>query len=180
MLFDLARMAGHEQLHIAARQLVPLSAADHDLLKILAVHISDATLDQAAFFVNQSGRGTAHRNFAHIFPKSPQILPVAPDFSQRALRAGGANNQAHAVGHIQLADNGFQLFAVCGIVDFARNATAAGGVGHQHAIASGKRQIGRQRGALIATLFFQHLHKNDLAPFDNFLNFIFAIQRAPV
>ena len=173
-------MAGHQQFHITARQLVAIGPADHNLFKILAVNIADAPLDEAAFFVNQGGRGAANGNLAHIFPKPPQILPVAPDFGQRALRASGADNQTHAVRHIQLSDNGFQFFAICRIVNFAGDAAAARRVGHQHAIASGQRQIGGQRSAFIAALFFQHLHENDLAALDNFLNFVFAIKRAPV
>ena len=100
VLFNFSRMTGHQQFHITARQLVAIGPADHNLFKILAVNIADAPLDEAAFFVNQGGRGAANGNLAHIFPKPPQILPVAPDFGQRALRASGADNQTHAVRHI--------------------------------------------------------------------------------
>ena len=96
------------------------------------------------------------------------------------MRTGGADNQSHAVRHIQLADNGLKLFAVCAIADFARNAAATGGIGHQHAIASGQGQISGQRSAFIATLFFHHLHQNDLAALDDFLDFVFAVQSAGI
>ena len=105
-------------------------------------------------------------------------MPVAANFGQCALRAGGADNQAHALRHIELFDNFLQLFAVAAIIDFARNTAAARRVRHQHAIATGQRHISRQRRALIAALFFHHLHQNDLPTLNDFLNFIFAVQIA--
>ena len=68
----------------------------------------------------------------------------------------------------------FQTLAVVGVGDLARDAAAARRVGHQHAIAAGERQIGRQRRALVAALFLDHLHQNDLAALDDFLDLVVA------
>src|SRR6202023_3196059 len=48
----------------------------------------------------------------------------------------------------------------------------ARGVGHQHYITAVQRQISRQRGALVAALFLDHLHQHHLAAFYHLLNLI--------
>ena len=58
--------------------------------------------------------------------------------------------------------------------DLAADAAAAGGVGHQHGIAAGQRQIGRQRRALVAALFLDDLHQHHLAALDDFLDLVLA------
>jgi hypothetical protein len=54
--------------------------------------------------------------------------------------------------------------------DLARDPAATRGVGHQHRIAAGQRQICCQRRALVAALFLDHLHEKYLAALDDFLN----------
>src|SRR5207244_8417911 len=56
----------------------------------------------------------------------------------------------------------------------AADAAAAGGVGHQYAIAAGEREIGRERRALGAALFLDHLHQHDLPALDDLLNLVLA------
>ena len=50
------------------------------------------------------------------------------------------------------------------------------GVGHQHAIAARQRQIGCQRRALVAALFLDDLHQQDLTALDHVLDLVFAAQ----
>ena len=50
------------------------------------------------------------------------------------------------------------------------------GVGHQHAIAAGQRQIGGQRSALVAALFLDDLDKQHLAALDHVLDLVAAAQ----
>ena len=52
------------------------------------------------------------------------------------------------------------------------------GVGHQHRIAAGERQIGGQRRALVAALFLDDLHQQDLAALDDFLDLVLAARWA--
>lgn len=51
---------------------------------------------------------------------------------------------------------------------------AAGGIGHQHRIAAGQRQVGGQRGALVAAFFLDHLNQHHLATLDDFLDLVLA------
>src|SRR5476651_554612 len=50
------------------------------------------------------------------------------------------------------------------------------GVRHQHRIAAGEREIGRERRALGAALFLDHLHQHHLPALDDFLNFVLAAE----
>src|SRR5262249_31476860 len=54
---------------------------------------------------------------------------------------------------------------------------AVAGVGHQHAIAAGERQIGRQRSALVPALFLDDLDQQHLAALDHVLDLVAAAQR---
>src|SRR5690606_3087440 len=44
---------------------------------------------------------------------------------------------------------------------------------------AGERQIGRQRRALVAALFLDHLHQHDLPALDDFLDLVVAAKQAP-
>jgi hypothetical protein len=63
--------------------------------------------------------------------------------------------------------------------DLARDAAAPRRVRHEHGIAAGKRQIGGERGTLIAPLFLHHLHENDLAAADDLLDLVGPAATAP-
>src|SRR5439155_20015489 len=62
--------------------------------------------------------------------------------------------------------------AVLGAGDLAADAAAARGVGHQHRITAGEREIGRERRALGAALLLHHLHQHHLAALDHLLNLV--------
>src|SRR6185437_33579 len=59
----------------------------------------------------------------------------------------------------------------------ARNAAAARRVRHQHAIAARERDVSRERGALVATFFLDHLHQDDLAALDDLLDLVMLAAR---
>ena len=51
-----------------------------------------------------------------------------------------------------------------------------GGVGHKHAIAACEREIGGESRTLIAALFLDDLHEQDLTPVDDVLDLVAAAQ----
>src|SRR6476620_1510836 len=51
------------------------------------------------------------------------------------------------------------------------------GVRHQHAIAPGQAEVGRQCGALVAALFLDDLNQQHLATLDHVLDLVAAAQR---
>ena len=82
----------------------------------------------------------------------------------------GQNSEGAIVMLLYQIGEYLQTLAVGSICNFARYAAAFNAVWHQHAIASGQRQIGRQRCPLVAALFFDNLHNQNLSFFDDVLN----------
>ena len=170
--FDVFGMRRHDHLHEVLGDAVARLAFDQHFVDVFGIQIADRAFDQVALFVDLGRRNRAQRQFADLFPQALQIFVVAFDFRFGALRPGGADDQAGAIRHLHLVRYLFQFFAIHRIRDLAGNAAAACGVGHQHAIAAGERQIGGQGGALVAAFLFDDLHQHDLADFNDFLNFI--------
>ena len=56
----------------------------------------------------------------------------------------------------------------------ARNTAAPAGVRHEDAVSPGQGQISRQRGAFVAAFFLYNLNQENLAPFDDLLDLVFA------
>ena len=167
-------MAGNQHFHLRAGFLVGLFALDENLIDLACVEIADRSLDQIAFLMDQAWCLRFQRLCADLVPELRQIGVVARNFRLGALGPGGANNHGGAVLNVEPADNGFQPFAVGGVGDLAADPAAAGRVWHKNAIAAGKRKVGRQRGALVAALFLDDLHKHDLLSRNHFLNLVFA------
>jgi len=67
-----------------------------------------------------------------------------------------------------------EFLAVGCVGDLAADAAAPRGIGHQDTVATRQRQIGGERRALVAALFLDDLHQQDLADFDDFLNLVAA------
>src|SRR6185437_3078889 len=102
---------------------------------------------------------------------------VALDFGLGAAFAGGTQDDAHALRYLKVGDDFLEPLAVLRVGDFSRDATATRGVGHQHRIAAGKRQVGGDGGTLVAAFLLDHLHQQDLATLDDFLNLVLATGR---
>src|SRR4029079_8357421 len=103
-----------------------------------------------------------------------EIFEIALDLGLGAGGAGGAQDHAHAFRNLELLGDLAKLLAVVAAVDLAADAAAAGGVGHQHAGAAGEREIGRERRALGAALFLDHLYQHDLPALDDLLDLVLA------
>ena len=165
-------MARHQQPHELLGCLIGIAAVDQDLLDLLGIEIADGALDQAGFLVDQGRRARLQGQLADLVPRAHQIVEVALDLRLVALHPGGSHDDPHAVGDLQLAQDLAQLAPRGCVGDLARDAAAARGVGHQHAIPAGQRDIGRQRRTLVAALLLYHLDQQDLTPLDDFLNVV--------
>ena len=165
-------MARHEHAHEFLGVAVAGLAGDDDLLDVLGVEVADRALDERAFLVHQRRRARFEREIAHLLPDPQQVFEVALHLQLGARGAGGAQDHAHALRHVELLGDLAQLLAVVGAGDLAADAAAARGVGHQHAVAAGEREVGGQRRALGAALFLDDLHQHDLAALDHFLDLV--------
>ena len=172
VVVDELGMRGHQHAHEVLGVAEAFIAFHHHVLDILVVQVADDALDQVAFLMD-AGRGVGRqRLLADRVPQAQQIVIVAPDLDPGAVLAGGTDDQAHAFGQVQPLGGAFQALAVGGVGDLAGDAAAARGVGHQHAIAAGQRQIGGEGGALVAAFFLDDLHQDDLAALDHFLDLV--------
>ena len=168
------RMARHEHAHEFLGVLVAVLAGDDDLVDVLGVEVADRALGERAFLVDQRRRGRFQRQVADLLPDPQQVFEVALDLGLGAGGAGGAQDDAHALRNLELLGDLAKLLAVVGAGDLAADAAAARGVGHQHAIAAGEREIGRERRALGAALLLDHLHQHDLPALDDLLDLVLA------
>ncbi len=107
-----------------------------------------------------------------------QVVQVPLQLRRAAADAGGAGDDAHALGVVQLVHRLFELGAVLAL-DAARHATAARVVGHQHHVAAGQADEGGQRCALVAALFFFDLDDQLLAFLDHVVDAGLAGARRP-
>ena len=147
---------------------------DDDLLDVLVIEVADRALDQVAFLVDEARRLALQRQVADALPQAQQVLEVALDLLLGACRARRADDEPHALRHLELGRDRLQALAVLRVGDLARDAAAARGVGHQHRVAAGERQVGGERGALVAALLLDDLHQDDLAALDDLLDLVAA------
>ena len=100
---DPARARRHQHAHHLARGLVALVALDPDLVDVAAVEVADRALHQRALLVDRAGRDRPERQLADVVPQPQRVLVVALDLELAALLAGGADDQPHAFGDLELA-----------------------------------------------------------------------------
>ena len=175
--FHLFHMAGHQQLHKVARLAVARLAFHQNLINIAIINIANGPFDQVAILINQSRSLAFQRRLTNVIPKPRQIIKVALNFGLCALQPGGADDAAHGGWQVEFRHDRLQPLAIRHVGDFPANPAAMSRVGHQYAIASGERQIGGERRALIAALFLHYLNQQDLAAMNDILNFIATAQR---
>ena len=165
-------MARHEHAHEVLGFAIAVLARDQDVVDVLVVEVADGALDQRALLIDEGGGRRAQRQLAHALPHAHQVFVIPLDLGLGAGGARRAQDDAHSLGHLQLLGDFLQALAVGGVGDLARDAAAAPGIGHQDRIAAGEREIGGQGRALVAALFLDDLHQQDLPALDDFLDLV--------
>src|SRR3546814_644740 len=114
---------------------------------------------------------------AALVPRAGKIVEMELDLGLGALKARRADDAAHRPRQIEVGHDRLQALAVRAVGNLAADPAAVTGVGHQHAIAAGKREIGGERGALVAALFLHDLDEQHLAAANDVLDLVAATQR---
>ncbi|EGP07439.1 hypothetical protein CSIRO_3172 [Bradyrhizobiaceae bacterium SG-6C] len=174
ILFHRADIARHQHLHEIARLVEAGFTGHENFVDFLVVEIAQRTLDERAFLVNEGRRLRLERGVADGFPHPDKVFKVALDFRLGAGGACGAQDDPHALRHVEVLHHVLETVAVLRRGDLAADAAAAGGVRHQDGVTAGKREVGRQRSALVAAFFLDDLHQHHLAALDDFLNLVLA------
>ncbi len=172
-LHDLG-LSGHQHPHEVPSLAVGVLARHQDLIQVFVVEVADGALDQRALLVDQRRCGRRQRQLAHALPQAHEVLEVALDLGLGPRGAGRTQDHAHAVRHLQVLRHFLETLAVGRGGDLARDAAAPARVGHQHRVAPGERQVGRERRAFGAALLLDDLDQDDLAALDHLLDLVVA------
>ena len=159
---QLAQVLRHHLLHEIARVVVQLFAVDQDFADVVAQVVAQRADDQFGFLIDQE-RGRARlRRFVDRLPDLQQVIEVPLQFFGFAAHAGGADDQAHVVGQVEVIERFLEFGAIVAF-DAARNAAGARVVRHQHQIAAGEGDERGQGSALVAAFFLVDLDDDFLA-----------------
>ena len=156
---------GHELLGL----IVNVVGVDEDFADVGLEVVADRADHQAAFLVDQESAVLALRRAFDGAPQLQQVVEVPLQLFGAAADGGGARDQAHALGHVELIHVFAQLGAFVAF-DATRHAAAARIVGHQHQIAAGQRNEGGERCALVAAFVLFDLDDQFLAFAQGFLD----------
>ncbi len=162
-------LVGHHVVHELLRLVVDVVRVDQDLADVLREVVADRADDERAFLVDQE---RALAGFGRLIDRVPQlehVVQVPLQLGSGAPDAGGAGDQAHALGVVKLVEVLFQLFAVF-TLDAPADAAAARVVRHQHQVAARQADEGGQCRTLVAALFLFDLDQQFLAVGDGVLD----------
>ena len=159
---ELAQVVRHHLLHEFAGRLEDFLAVDQDFADIVAQVVAQGADDDVAFLVDQERRRALLGGALDDAPQLQQVVEVPLQFFAAAADAGGAHDQAHALGDVQ-GGHGITHQVAIFAFDAPRDAAGARVVGHQHQVATGQADEGGQRGALVAALFLFDLDDDFLA-----------------
>ena len=133
---------GHHHRHETDGLVVNVVGVDQDLADVGREIIADRADHQAGLKINQLGALDAVGGTLDGGPQFEQVIQVPLELIGSAPDAGGARDQAHALGVLQGVHHLFEFGAVIAL-DAARHTAAARVVGHQHQVAPGQ---GDKRG----------------------------------
>ena len=167
-------MARDQHFHLPPGFLVRILALDKDLVDLACIQIADRALDQIAFLMDQAWCLRFQRLGTDFIPQFGQIGIVAGDLGLGPLGTGRPHDDSHAILDIEAANDRLQPLPVGSVGDLAADTAAPRRVRHQHTIATGERQVGRQRRTLVAAFLLDDLHQHDLLAGYHFLDFVSA------
>ena len=153
---------GHHVAHKLLSLVVNVVGVDQDIADIAVEVIANGANDQAGFLVNEECTFGTLCGAVNGSPQLEQIVQIPLQFWRASANAGGAGNDGHPFGIVQLVHGFFQFSA---IVTFNASAhtTTAGVVGHEDHIATRQADEGGQCRTFVATLFFFDLYQELLA-----------------
>ena len=159
----------HDDLQKLLGPLEGLGLVDVDRVDVAGEDVADRADDHVAFFVDVHRAGGLLDAADDHFPQPQQIGEVAREFFLGAVGAGGADDEADALGRVELAEDVAEAAAVFVAFDLARDADAAEGR-HQHEVAAGDADVRGERRAFGADAFLDDLHEHFVAALEDVLN----------
>ena len=144
-------------------------AVDHDRGDARVEHVAQRAQEQVALGVELAG--SAHRVHAllHHLPKSGEVGRVAGKVGLRRGEAGGAKDEAEALGQVQRVEDPPHLLPLRLVLHLAAHADLVH-PRHHHEQPARDRQVARERRPLRAEAFLEHLHEDLRASLQRFLH----------
>lgn len=118
----------HHHAHERGGLVGDLVGVDEDFTDFRGEIVADGADDQAGLEIDQDGRGIVARRAVDRRPELQQVGQVPLELFDVAADAGGAGDDAHALGQLELLHRVAQFLAVLAL-DAARNAAATGLLG---------------------------------------------------
>ena len=100
--FDLVHMLGHHVVHELVRLLVNIVGIDQDVTDFGVEIVAQRTHHQIAFLINQESAFARLGRAVNGLPQLEQIVQVPLQLRRVAANAGGARDDAHALGVFEL------------------------------------------------------------------------------
>ena len=147
------RNFSHHLAHALGRFAV---VADH-LVDLFRQKIAHRAFDQVRFFEDTGRDAIVLDPSFHGRPLLEQKRKITYEIAGALPLAHRADDDANAFGDIELAQNLAQTFSFLRILDLARDAAPVA-ERHEHEIAPGKAEIGRDARPFRADRAFRHLH----------------------
>ena len=119
--------------------------------------VAHGALNQIRFLENAGRRRLVLHALLHAVPLFEQQREVPDEITFLLVFAGGAHDDAHAIGNRQFTQDFFQPLAFLLVFNFARNAALIR-IRQQHQITSRQNQVGRDARAFRADRTFRDLH----------------------
>ena len=109
---DLVRRLRHHVAHELMRLLVDVVGVDQDLADVGSEVVADRADDERALLVDQERALAGLGGAVDRAPELEQVVQVPLQLGGAAADAGGAGDQAHALGVLELVEVFLQLLAV--------------------------------------------------------------------
>ena len=142
---------------------------DPDRVDLGGEDVADGADDHVRFLVDRRRRLGLLDPAQDDLPEPQQVGQVAGQLALGPFEAGGADDEAQALGRIQLVHDLAELAALAFVDDLARDADAVQ-PRHEHQIAAGDADVGRERRPLGADAFLDDLDQHLVAAAEDLLD----------
>ena len=162
VLQELGRAAGRDDLHEPRGPLHRDLVVDDDLADLVGQHVAERADQKVALAVEQARLAARALATLHVLPQPLQVRQVALEIGLGAVHPRRAEDEAEALGQLELVEDLPHLAPLLLVLHLARHPHLVH-VGHHHEEPTGNREVARERRALGAHALLEHLHDHLVA-----------------
>ena len=135
-----------------------LVVADH-FVDFIGEKVAHRALDEVGLLEDARRRRLLFHRLLDRAPLLDEQAEVADEIARPLPFADGADDHAHALGHVEFLEDFAQPLALLWALDLARDAALIA-VGHEHEVAPGEAEIRGDARPFGADRAFGHLHEH--------------------